>query len=223
MKLYYFTRAQHGLAAILDQRIKLSTFDNLNDPFELFATDHADQTVRRSYQLLKDKLASHIGLLCCSKSWHSTLQWAHYADRHRGVALELDVDDDCLTHVVYREERIPITREQLEAEIATDSMNSARDILKVKSSEWSYEDEARVFHDISSMVPTPDGLYFAPLGGKIRLCGLTLGPLCTTTMSDVVDHLPGGTELPVRKARIAFRSFKVVTDLSFSARHAPRA
>ena len=109
MRLYYFTSAKHGLAAIRNQAYKLSTYDNLNDPFELFATDLADKKIRAAFRLFKEHCAKEMALLCCSKSWSSTLLWSHYGDRHKGVALELDVADQCITHVRYRKSRIPIS------------------------------------------------------------------------------------------------------------------
>ena len=99
MRLFHFTSAVHGLAAIRTQKYKLSTFDNLNDPFELFAVDFADPEIRRLFRGFKEDFSRRQAMLCCSKSWSSTLLWSHYADRHRGVALELDVSDALVTHV----------------------------------------------------------------------------------------------------------------------------
>lgn len=45
MRLYYYTSLKYGLAAIRDQRIKISHFDALNDPFDFIgvATDTEEQ------------------------------------------------------------------------------------------------------------------------------------------------------------------------------------
>ena len=39
MKVYHFIPEQYALEVIADQRIKVSRFDDLNDPFELHAVD----------------------------------------------------------------------------------------------------------------------------------------------------------------------------------------
>lgn len=91
MKLYHFINAHYGLAAIRDQRIKLSTYDDLNDPFELYAATLNDCEIRETFYQLKNNLSKVMGLLCCSKSWSNSLLWSHYADRHKGIALVLEV------------------------------------------------------------------------------------------------------------------------------------
>jgi hypothetical protein len=55
MRLYHFTSSEYGLEAIRNQQFKLSTYDNLNDPFELFATDLADAKVRSVFYLAKKR------------------------------------------------------------------------------------------------------------------------------------------------------------------------
>jgi hypothetical protein len=37
MRAFHFQSVDHGLEAIKNQRLKVTTIDNLNDPFELFA------------------------------------------------------------------------------------------------------------------------------------------------------------------------------------------
>lgn len=91
MKLYHLLSVGYGLAAIRDRRFKLSSFDSLNDPFELFAGDLRDPAIRKLYRDVKEGMTKKMAILCCSKSVDNTLLWSHYADRHRGMALELEV------------------------------------------------------------------------------------------------------------------------------------
>ena len=219
MRLYYFTSAKHGLAAIESQRYKLSTFDNLNDPFELFAADFADPEIRSAFRRFKEKCASTIALLCCSKSWGSTLLWSHYADRHAGVALELEVDDASIIHVTYQEKRTPITRQAMDENMTRQNGSGiGADMLRVKALDWAYEDEARIIHDISRVKRPTNGLYFSPFNARISLRGVIIGPLCAVRLKQIEDILPSGKHLIVARARIAFRSFRVVADRSFAPR-----
>ena len=216
MRLYYFTSSKYGLEAIQNQRYKLSTYDNLNDPFELFATDLADPKVRAAFHLLKAQLTKQIALLCCSKKWVSTLLWSHYADNHRGIALELDVADECIIHVKYQKARIPISRRDMDEQMGCeDGTGMGGEILAVKAFDWAYEEEARISHNIAHLKPPERGLYFCPFNEQISLRGVILGPLCTLNLNDIQNSLPTGTRLLVRRSRIAFRSFKVTNDLAF--------
>jgi hypothetical protein len=92
------------------------------------------------------------------------------------------------------------------------------EMLKIKAHDWSYENEARVFHSIAHLNRTKNGLYFCPFNSQVSLRGVILGPLCTISLKDLSDHLPFGKNLFVTKSRIAFRSFKVTRDLSFKPR-----
>ena len=62
---------------------------------------------RRVMQELKAHYNEEIGLLCFSKNWDNPVQWAHYADKHRGLCLGFDVVDSFLAEVKYKEERLP--------------------------------------------------------------------------------------------------------------------
>ena len=217
MKLYHFTSAKHGLGAIRDQRFKLSTYDSLNDPFELYATELSDPLIRESYRSFKSKVIASTALLCCSKSWHNTLLWSHYADKHRGVALELEVDPKNITNIIYRRTRRPITREAMDADVLTaPGKGIGAKILKIKSADWSYEDEARIFFGINGMQRPKDGLYFHPFDNITSLKGVILGPLCKLDPLTISKAAPASVRLSVSRARVAFRSFRVVKDRSFS-------
>jgi hypothetical protein len=219
MRLYYLTSASHGLSAIRDQRYKLSTFDNLNDPFELFAIDLADPKIRQAFRRFKEMCARELALLCCSKSWSSTLLWSHYADRHKGLALELEVADECITHVTYQQTRKPVTRQDMNNNMSCeDGKGIGAEMLRVKAADWAYEEEARIIHGIGHLKRPADGMYFCPFNHRVALRGVVLGPLCQVKVADLQEHLPAGKRLHVIRSRIAFRSFKIVKDQSFQSR-----
>ncbi|WEN13870.1 DUF2971 domain-containing protein [Rhodanobacter sp. AS-Z3] len=219
MRLFHFTSATYGLNAIRDQQYKLSTYDNLNDPFELFAPDLADAKVRAVFQKGKDLCAKQMALLCCSKSWSNTLLWSHYAEKHTGVALELDVADECITHVKYQKTRTPMSRQDMDENMRReDGLGVGAAMFGIKGIDWAYEDEARISHNIRHLNRPQNGLYFSPFNNVISLRGVVLGPLCKLSPDDLQENLPAGTRLSVRKSRIAFRSFKVVSDLRFKPR-----
>lgn len=92
MRLYYMT--SHEIATnhiLIQRRMKLSRFHELNDPFEMKPHSLADTEMRRITALLEREYFPHKGLLCFSDNWRSPVMWAHYADKHRGVCLGFDI------------------------------------------------------------------------------------------------------------------------------------
>jgi hypothetical protein len=44
-RVYKFTSAQYGISNLQNKRLKLSTIDDLNDPFDLASIDTTDPTI----------------------------------------------------------------------------------------------------------------------------------------------------------------------------------
>src|ERR1035438_8373824 len=101
MRVYYLTRAQFALSNVALQRIKISRFSDLNDPFELLAVDLSNSEHRAAFRKSKEKLNEDKGLICFSMSWSNPLPWGHYAEKHKGICLGFDVTDDLLAPVIY--------------------------------------------------------------------------------------------------------------------------
>ncbi len=206
MKLYHFINAHYGLAAIRDQRFKLSTYDDLNDPFELYAATLRDRDIRETFRQLKEELATTMALFCCSTAWKSSLLWSHYADRHRGIALELDVDDKLITHIEYRKNRTRVDKSIMDAQLQINPGRALGSrIMATKSIDWAHEHEARIQFDIRNLDQTKKP-FFASFNEQIRLIGVILGPLCSLTSEDIYSNLQIGNTLLLRKAS-CFRNF----------------
>jgi hypothetical protein len=73
MRVYKFIGLTHGLVALRTRRLKVSTYDNLNDPFEMLATDLCDFDVRVGFIAKKKQLDSIEGFISFSKSWTNNL------------------------------------------------------------------------------------------------------------------------------------------------------
>jgi hypothetical protein len=102
MILYNFISKEHALNLIGDQRIEVSRIDDLNDRFELHAMDLSDKRNREEFVTFKFDMAKKIGSLCFSKSWKCPLLWSHYANRHKGIALEFEVANQAAHPVKYK-------------------------------------------------------------------------------------------------------------------------
>lgn len=213
MRAFHFLHSNYALQALQNQRLKVATLNELNDPFELFAADLSDKNVRFAFKTWKNDLAKRTGLLCFSLHWNNLLLWSHYADRHRGIALEFQIDDNLILPVIYRQSRIRIYVPKIVSANGF-SETLAEKLYVTKAKDWAYEEEVRVPVRLSDCV-TIDNRPFEVLDDKIRIVGVILGPLCKVTSTDIRRVLPSGSSTKLIRSRIAFRSFSVVHNKLF--------
>ena len=100
---------------------------------------HRHLTERANSRDFKTDMAKRYGVLCFSEDKTDLLQWAHYADRHKGVCLGFDVSgsEAKFGRVQYVAQRFPFPEPLDEAFMWK--------LLSTKSEAWKYEKEWRVF------------------------------------------------------------------------------
>lgn len=213
MRAFHFLPSKYALQALGNQRLKVARLTELNDPFELFAADLTDATVRCRFRKWKNGIAERIGLLCFSQHWRSTLLWSHYADRHRGIALECEIADDVVVPVQYRSRRVPLDVNKI---MAGGGFNAdlAENLAATKAKDWAYEEEVRVPIELSKCV-VDGSLHFEEFGDELIVVGIVLGSLCKVTIAEIERLLPHDHEIVVNKSRLAFGSFSVVSNKAF--------
>jgi hypothetical protein len=91
-RVYKFTSAYYGISNLQNKRLKLSTIDDLNDPFDLFPLDTTNLDVSNVEELVKNFRRAH-AILCFSRNWDNLLLWSHYGDSHTGVCLGFEIPD----------------------------------------------------------------------------------------------------------------------------------
>lgn len=203
MLLYHFLPAKYAIDDLTKKRLKLSEIDQLNDPFELSCVAQPDRRLRGALRRYRSTMARGYGMLCFSKSWHNTILWSHYADKHRGMCLGFDVDDQSVRPVSYVTRRpylqLPLTEE------------AASQLLYTKYRDWSYEEEFRLWFRLDTRDPAT-GLYFYDLDDRVKLREVIVGPLCQASKAEIEAVI---VERDVRliKARLAFNSFRIVENL----------
>ena len=101
VRAYHFVSVRNVLDDLRRRHLKIAQLDELNDPFELWAIDQRDRRLRQAFRATKQQMAERFGLLCFSLDWHNPVLWSHYADKHRGVALGFDVDEQILRPISY--------------------------------------------------------------------------------------------------------------------------
>ncbi len=213
MRAFHFTAACYALENVQRERLKVARIMDLNDPFEFLCGDLGDPKARKAFRAFKEYESQRSGVLCFSKGWRNPLMWSHYADRHKGVALEFELHDDLPETMVYESNRFPFDVPSILASGGF-SEEHARRIYATKSAHWKYERELRVPTRLSECA-VEKGLYFEPFSKSMRLVGLILGPFCELTPDQVRSAVPSGAQLRLRRARLAFCSFNVVRDKSF--------
>jgi hypothetical protein len=209
MRLYYMTAAKWAEVILKERRLKLSRFSEANDPFELQLIDSRNRDVRKYAQLICDYFETNIGFICFGASWSSPVMWAHYAEKHTGVALGFDVPDELATKIGYTNEKAKVQfggqlpKHGLSPELLTQ-------VRTTKATDWAYEREYRIEGKLAIKDPKT-GLFYTEFGPQVTLREVIIGYRCSWTIAKA-RHVIGEVHQPVRicKARPAFSRFEMV-------------
>ena len=212
MRLYHFLNREFGLDDIRHRRLKIATLNELNDPFEMLAMSFKDQTLRDAFRATKEQMAQRFGLLCFSRSWHNPVQWSHYADRHRGLCLQFEVRDDLAKPVTYTKARLAVDSTLIGGQ-GQDAEEFIQRAISTKFSHWRYEDEVRLFVRLEDR-DEETGFWFKDFDADLRLTEVIVGVDSDASRNEIGDALGDvGDGVSLRKARLSFRQFAVVTQL----------
>jgi hypothetical protein len=215
-RLYHFTTARFALDDLRKKHLKIATFDDLNDPFELKSVNLCNPLHAQAFDGIeglseghKASVARKWGVLCFSEKKTDLLQWAHYADRHKGICLGFDVSGGKgkFGRVHYKAYRIAFPEEQ--------NMDVAFSwkLLSTKSKDWKYEKEWRVFLELQDSV-TEEGtgreLYFADFGPELVLKDVILGASCKISVEEVRQAMNGyADEVCISRVHLSCRKFEL--------------
>lgn len=214
MRVYHFTSAKYALENIQLQRLKISRFNELNDPFELLAADLLDKRHREAFARFKNQINDKAGIVCFSGAWGSPLLWGHYADKHAGMALGFDVVDDKLIDVRYTSMRPKVKFDEFNRKIIN-GPQVLNDLIRTKFTDWKYEDEYRMFAKLDKLQKKAK-LSFVKFSEDLVLREVILGINCNTPIENVRKLVNSGPlKIKVIKSGMALRSFKVIEDRSF--------
>jgi len=210
MQLYHFIHPDFALEAIGLRRLKVSRIDQLNDPFEMFAGTQSDPMTRFALREMRRAISRRMGILCFSRDWHNPMLWGHYAGRHRGLCLGFEVDQAFAMSVSYVSKRLPFDH-YLDPATSEDEIRTvAGKFASTKFLHWKYEKEVRCWAPLD---PTGPDIQFHYFGNHINLRNVYIGVESAITQRMIADAL--GDEftasVEVRNTRLAFRTFRVVT------------
>jgi hypothetical protein len=204
VRAYHLLSSHYALDNLRRRRLKIARLDDLNDPFDLWALAQPDRVLRMALRHHRKQFSRRFGMVCFSLSWQNPLLWSHYGDRHRGMALGFDLNPAKCKEVKYVAER-PVLKKV--------DLGVSHELLFTKFVDWKYEEEVRTFVNLSDIDPETK-LYFADFGDDCLLREVIIGPLCDVKATELREALgePNSGEVVLTKARLAFNSFRVVTD-----------
>lgn len=224
-RLYRFQEPQHVISTIASRKLKISLFDELNNPHELLGAHLQIPGFEDLTEFLIERNKRKMGVLCWCRSYSRAVMWAHYACRHKGVALGFDVSANQLKKVNYTAAPVLIevdlrmkralekwrNREiKFSMKLAKDIDPYLRDVFATKNDDWAYEEEWRSFTTITDK---ENGLYFKPFRPGLYLREVILGLRCDLSIKDIqtaIVGLPG--EVKILCAAVQDQSFELVAE-----------
>lgn len=171
MRVYHFINEKYGLEALQKETLKIARLKSLNDPFEGLHLGTDNYLIRETLKGRINKANRRHGILCFSESFNNPVQWAHYADSHKGLCLGFDIPQENLIKIKYINER-----EMGDAFIkALDhkGKNFIKYILSTKFSHWEYEQERRLLIDFPETYGNE--LKFEPFSPNMALSEIIIG------------------------------------------------
>lgn len=212
-RLYHFTKAEYAFDNLRNRRLKIAQLDDLNDPFELKSVNLCNPLHAQAFdgtdkfEGFKPEMARLYGVLCFSEDKADVLQWAHYADRHKGICLGFDVSgiEGKFGRVQYVAERFPFPEQPDEAFVWK--------LLSTKSEAWKYEIEWRVFLHLKEGIWDQCASrlrYFADFGSELVLREVILGASNMNSAGEVYEAIQGYPEtVHVARMHLSCNTFEL--------------
>lgn len=209
MRVYHFVSSVYAISNLALKRLKVSQYNQLNDPFELLAATPADPVHQQAHKRFLNQMHASTGAICFSSGWSNPLLWGHYADKHSGMALGFDVPDGVCEKITYRPDRVKIEIDPTTGNVV-DGESAMRQLLLTKFSDWKYEKEYRSFYDLDTL-QKEGGNYFVGFSPDLILKEVVLGWKCEHSISEIKQLLGSdAAKVKVVKASIDPMKFKVV-------------
>lgn len=182
--VYKFTSAQYGIGNLQNKRLKLSTIDDLNDPFDLCPLDTTDPAIEAAVDAVIAHFRRTAAIVCFSRNWDNLLLWSHYGASHTGICLGFEIPDgdpgaNYDTDVLYQPNLLRIRRPE---DVNFDLANR---LLRTKHESWSYEQEVRMFVQLNDP-PDAKGLLWIDFGPHLELTEVIIGAQCSPSISNMV-------------------------------------
>lgn len=135
---------EHFADIVNNQRLYAATFTELNDPMEGLFYYFEDEICADIIKELK-RMKESLKICSLAKNYKCASMWTHYADNHKGIAIEVSVKDD-ESYILKDIEYVPKAgflrkSDNIDFEIT-------KSLLSKKLISWKAEKEVRVFKKV---------------------------------------------------------------------------
>jgi hypothetical protein len=218
VRLYRYLDAKAALNTIERRAFRIGRIHELNDPFEwrigiTGIIPEGEALARSLLDNFINDISERTGVLSFSDTSEDAVLWSHYADKHQGVAFEVDhqIDPEHLFKMEYTNERPVVDANRLrDSEGLENYLKPLIDqLMKQKSPGWSYEREYRVFFGLESC-DISGGHYFRRIPGNY-LKRVILGFKCSLEAAYVSRTLAahGLTDTRVVRAQMCRETYAI--------------
>tara|TARA_Y100001951_G_C11264543_1_gene254628 strand:- start:39 stop:713 length:675 start_codon:yes stop_codon:yes gene_type:complete len=172
MRIFHFLDEKYGLQAIENKCLKVGRINSFNDPFEFSNYESDNYFARKVIKERRKRANWDYGVLCFSQSYSNPVQWAHYANSHKGLCLEFEVPINDLVKIEYVTTRPDFESFKDSLELSSEAY--LKHMLSVKYSHWSYEQEVRKIIKFPERKMGSD-LIFEPFSESMKLKRVLIG------------------------------------------------
>jgi hypothetical protein len=173
-----------------------------------FYRQQADKYAHAYQQTFPKTLDRYVGILCFSAANDNLLMWAHYADSHRGFAVEFDSENEEFKKLGdLHEVKYIKTRPIVDA-----AKPVTLEFYVRKSPEWGYEREYRLLRHLDTCEKrslSAGDFYFAPMP---RSCvkAIYLGTRMDKSLAQQILQLTSGTDAEIYETELHGQEFGLV-------------
>ena len=219
MLLYHFIESRHVLGSSINSRLKISTLCALNDPYEMLPDVVNDDAQRPPICYVCEKMRDilkNTGMLCMTATVNSPALWAHYGDKHKGVALEFLFSEEQTTGLVkvdYSDARV-IIRPEDDLKIQSVRERILDRLIRTKARCWRNEQEYRWVFPLHNdrIMMDENGLFYRQFPEELKR--IILGVDCDIpegAIRKVLDSL-GFVDIGITRAKLSASGFDVLVD-----------
>lgn len=221
MRLYHYLETRWALDDIRRRRLKLSTIEDMNDPYEGFSVCSDREVTQAALEKTQWEFANKYIALCFSLSPNNILMWSHYGEKHRGICLGFDVLDELTRPVEYIHDvqtagnMIVERREDFSVEEGAKIVDLQ---CGAKYDGWCYEQEVRI-HLRRNEKDGKTGQYFREFSERLVLKEVIAGvrfPYSKKLIQDALSGYSGQEEVTILKGRRSTQNFAIVLDEKWS-------
>jgi hypothetical protein len=223
--LYRYLDAKAALKTIESRLLRISRLRDLNDPFEsrigvTGVIPGKEPLAHNWLDSILERQNTMYGFICFSDTSRESVLWSHYADKHKGVALEVrfDYDPEGIIEMRYLHER-PTIDASIYVKLSQDEsgLNNyvsplIKRMIRQKSPGWAYEREYRIAFDLQKNkdLVMSDGHYFERIPDNF-LIRVILGWRCPLEESYVAKALAasGLASTKVVRAKMSLDTYAV--------------